>query len=94
MGVAFMAQKQYEKAIIPFNQSKDLEKFIDPFLYQSLGHCYFETENYSLSLKHYHKGLNENPKMHESWYGIGLIFSHAYVIASEINPFLLNLIGY
>lgn len=73
MGVAYMSLKEYEKAIIPFNQAKEQEKYIDPYLYQSLGHCYFETENFSLSLKHYHKGLNENPSMHESWYGIGLI---------------------
>ncbi len=73
MGVALMAIKDFEKAVVQFNYALKIESHEDPFLLQSLGHCYFELKDYSLALKSYHKGIKIEPLLHESWYGVGLI---------------------
>lgn len=73
MGAAYMVLKEFDLALKQFNYALALEEFDDPFLLQSIGHCYFELDNYSLALKHYKKGLKIDPLLHESWYGVGLI---------------------
>ena len=73
MGSAWMVLKDFEKAATQFNYSLEIEENEDPFLLQSIAHCYFELDNYSLALKYYHQAVKSEPLLHESWYGVGLI---------------------
>jgi tetratricopeptide (TPR) repeat protein len=73
MGSAYMVLKDFESAVKQFTYTLELEEFEDPFILQSIGHCYFELNNYSQALKHYQKGVKIDPLLHESWYGVGLI---------------------
>jgi tetratricopeptide (TPR) repeat protein len=73
MGSAWMVLKSFDKAVEQFIYVFEIEEHKDPYLLQSIGHCYFELNNYSLALKNYHKGIKIEPLLHESWYGVGLI---------------------
>merc|ERR1712194_533058 len=73
MGSAWMVLKSFDKAVQQFIYVFEIEEHKDPYLLQSIGHCYFELNNYSLALKNYHKGIKIEPLLHEAWYGVGLI---------------------
>jgi tetratricopeptide (TPR) repeat protein len=97
MGSACMVLKDFEKAVIQFKYALEIEDHKDPYLLQSIGHCYFELDNYSLALKNYHKGIKIEPLLHESWYGVGLILEeqekwleavHFFSKAHEIDELL------